>query len=233
MPKAFETWTVVDHQPIEKLADNLWRVSGTMPGGKIQRQMVMARMGDGRVVIHNAVAMREEEMRELEAWGTPSVLFVPNGFHRMDAAIWKQRYPKALVTAPIGARKRVAKVVPVDVTSESAPGDDTVKIIPLDGLPGESVLEVRSGDEVSLVFCDAVLNMPPQGRALGLMLSPTGRLSVPRYMRWLFLKDKKAFAAHLERLAATPGLTRILVGHGTPVTDDPAGKLQAAARQLS
>ena len=72
MPRAFETWTVLPHQPIEKLTDNLWRVNGRLPKGETQRQMVLARMGDGRVVVHNAIALDAAEMAELEAWGTPS-----------------------------------------------------------------------------------------------------------------------------------------------------------------
>jgi hypothetical protein len=232
MPAAYRTWTVLPHKPIEKLADNLWRVSGTMGDGKVQRQMVVARMVDGRLVIHNAVALDEAEMKELEAWGKPSVLFVPNGYHRQDAAIWKQRYPELQVVAPPGSRKRVEKVVKVDAVTADAPGDDTVKLRAIAGLPAESILEVRSGGDVTLVFCDAILNMPKLGFPMSFFLGPTGRVSAPRAVRWLALKDKRAFAKQLDELAATPGLKRVLVGHGKPVDTDPAGALRGVAEQL-
>lgn len=229
----FTTWTVLPHKPIEKLGDNLWRVSGSMPGdSKIQRQMALAKLNDGRVIVHNAVAMREPEMAELEAWGTPSVIFVPNGFHRQDALIWKQRYPNAQVIAPAGSKKRVAKVVAVDAVSETAPGDDSVRLVPIDGMPAESVLVVKSGGETTLVFCDAVLNMPKLGFPMNVFLGPTGQVSAPRAMRWMLLKDKKAFASQLDKLAETPGLRRLLFGHGAPITDDPAGALRKVATQL-
>ncbi|HVK82692.1 MAG TPA: hypothetical protein VM513_01225 [Kofleriaceae bacterium] len=232
MPRAFETWTVLPHQPIEKLTDNLWRVNGRLPKGETQRQMVLARMGDGRVVVHNAIALDAAEMAELEAWGTPSVIFVPNGWHRLDAAIWKQRYPRAQVVAPGGAKKKVEQVVAVDAITEHAPHDETVRLVPLDGVPGESVLEVRSGSRVSLTFCDAVLNMPKLGFPMGMFLGPTGRISAPRVVRLLAIKDKRAFAAQLERLAETPGLDRLMFGHGTPITEDCAGALRSVAAQL-
>ncbi|MBS1124736.1 MAG: Methanol oxidation glmU-like protein [Deltaproteobacteria bacterium] len=232
MAKAYSSWTVLPHQPIEKLADNLWRVSGKMSDGRVQRQMVLAKMGDGRVIVHNAIALNDDEMRELEAWGPPSVIFVPNGFHRQDALIWKQRYPKAQVIAPKGSKKRVEQVVAVDAVTEDAPHDDTVRLVPLDGVPMESVLEVRSGDRTSLVFCDAVLNMPKLGFPMNLFLGPTGRISAPRVMRLLALKDKRAFAAQLERLAETKGLERLLFGHGQPITDDCRGALQSVVTQL-
>jgi hypothetical protein len=94
-------------------------------------------------------------------------------------------------------------------------------------------MEIRSGDDVSLVFCDTILNVPKRGGLMGLMLAPTGQVSSPRVMRWLALKDKRAFAAHLEKLAQRPGLRRILFGHGRPVTDDPAGALRKVAAQLT
>ena len=232
MPAAFTTWTVLPHDPIEQLAENLWRVSGKMRDGKVQRQMVLAKMSDGRVVVHNAMALGDNEMKALETWGTPALLFVPNGFHRQDARIWKDRYPKATVAAPGGSKKRVEKVVPVDVVSEQAPTDDTVRFRALEGLPMESVMEVTSADGVSLVFCDAVCNMKPLKGVGAFMMGPTGKPSVPRIMRMFAVKDKKALAAQLEKMAETPGLKRILFGHGRPVTEDAPGVLRSVVAQL-
>ena len=232
MPKVFTEWTVLPHRPIEKVSDNLWRVSGKL--GDVQRQMVLARMRDGRIVVNNAIALDDAEMTELEAWGEPKVLIVPNAFHRQDAAIWKQRYPKSTVVAPPGGRKRIGKAVPVDVdaTSADAPHDETVRVIPMDGCAHDVLLEVRSADGVTLVFCDAVLNVPKRGGLVGLMLAPTGQVSAPRLLRWMWIKDKPAFAAHLERLAATPDLRRIMFGHGDPITEDAPGALRRVVAQL-
>src|SRR6266487_1254145 len=83
MAKAFETWTVLSHGPIEKLESNVWRVQGTMPMGP-PRVMVLVRLGDGRVIVHNGIALEEERMKEIEAWGQPAFLVVPNAGHRMD-----------------------------------------------------------------------------------------------------------------------------------------------------
>ena len=230
MPKVFTEWTVLPHRPIEKLTDNLWRVSGLL--GQIQRQMVLARMRDGRVVVNNAIAMDDAAMAELEAWGEPAVLIVPNAYHRQDARIWKQRYPKMTVVAPDKARKRVDKVVAVDVATTAAPADDTVRVVAMDGCASDTLLEVRSGDAVSLVFCDAILNVPKRSGMIGFMLAPTGRVSAPRVMRWIGMQDKRAFAGHLERLADTPNLERLLFGHGKPVTEDAPGALRSVVQQL-
>lgn len=232
MPKCFTEWTVLPHDPIEKLADDLWRVSGKMPDGKVQRQMVLARMKDGRVVIHNGIALEEPLMKELEAWGEPSVLFVPNGFHRQDAAIWKKRYPKMRVFAPAVSRKRVGKIVAVDGSTEEAPSDATVKLRPLGGSPGEGLLEVTSGGELNVVFTDVILNVPKRSGVIGFLLAPTGTVSVPRFSRLFMVKDKKAFLEDLEALAGRAP-RRLLFGHGKPIETDAAVSLRSVIAQMS
>ena len=70
MPAAFTSWTVLPHKPIE----NLRRTSGgsaatwARPSGRWS----LAKMGDGRLFIHNAIALDDAEMAELEAWGDPA-----------------------------------------------------------------------------------------------------------------------------------------------------------------
>ena len=231
MPKPFTEWTVLPHDPVEKLADNLWRVSGQM--GTVQRQMVLARRKDGGVIVYNGVALEEPAMKDLEAWGGPAVLVVPNGYHRVDAAIWKQRYPKMKVIAPPKGAKRVGKIVPVDAVTADAPKDDTVELFEMDGCPTETNLKVTSNGEVTLCFCDTIMNIPKAKGMMGVFLAPTGEVASPRVARWFIIKDKRAFAAHLEKLAQTPNLKRILFGHGRPITDDAPGALRKVAAQLT
>jgi len=233
MAKSFQRWTVLPHQPIEKLEDNLWRVEGMMPDGKTQRSMVVARMQDGGLLVHNAIALAPEAMAELEAFGTPRILMVPNGFHRQDARIYKERYPDLRVICPAGARKRVEQVVKVDAVLEEGGGDDVVVIENVEGAKQEGVVTVRSGDKVSLIFCDLVLNVPRAKGVMGFALAPTGKLSVPRVMRWIGMSNRNAIVDRLNRLADLPGLTRILVGHGRTISADPGPALKSAARELA
>jgi len=235
MAKTFTEWTVLKHDPIEKLTDNLWRVSGVMPGptGAIQRQMVLARQRDGGVIVYNAIALDEPQMKELEAWGKPRAIVVPNGYHRQDVAIWKQRYPDAIVVAPTAGRKRVGKVVSVGAITADAPADDDVRLFEMDGCAAETCMEVRSGDDTAIIFCDTLLNVPKRRGVIGFMLSPTGEVSAPRVMRWFAIKQKRAFAAHLEKLAQLPGLRRVLFGHGAPIVDSAPAALRKVAAQLT
>ena len=55
-------------------------------------------------------------MQALEDYGRPAFLVVPNDHHRLDAKIWKERYPLMQVVAPEGSRAKVEEAVHVDTT---------------------------------------------------------------------------------------------------------------------
>ncbi len=224
------------HGPIERLAENFWRVRGELARMPIGRVMTLARRSDGTVVIHNAIALEEAMMAEIEAWGRPAAILVPNRFHRLDAPAFAARYPDARVLCPAGAREKVANVVRVDGDFADFPADADVSLAHLDGTRDrEGVLEVRSADGTSIVVNDVLFNLPPMPGLRGLIFrldGAVGRLRVARLSRLLLVGDRAAFRAHLERLAARPDLRRIVVSHGNMVTDDASAALRAAAAEL-
>lgn len=212
------TWTVLPHGPIQQLAENLWHVSGHLSFGTLERAMTVARRADGKLVVHSAIAMNEAEMKSLEGLGDLAYLVVPNGYHRLDAAKYKARYPRLQVYAPKGSRKRVEELVVVDGTYESFPADRDVALERLEGVGGiEGVMRVRSEDGVSLVFCDAVFNMDKKEDLFGwLFTTLLGSAPGPRVSRLAKLalvKDKSSLRAELERLAETKDLERVIVSH--------------------
>lgn len=228
MAKCFTSWTVLPHEPIEKHTENLWSVSGKMPGGN-QRRMSIARRADGRLVIHNPIALDEAEMLELEAFGQPAFLVVPNAFHRQDSIIYKQRYPGLSVLCPETARKKVSEVVEISGHLDEMPKDQDVELFHLRGMKErEGALRVRSNGKSALVFNDTLLNLPQQGGLMGFFMAPTGSLSVPRFTRWMMMKSGVELREHLRELAGTPQLTHLVPGHG-PVIDADAGSVMNQA----
>lgn len=232
-PPCFTEWTVLPHDPLEKLEENLWLVRGTMPNPGIKRSMTLARMRDGRIVVHNAIALEEPAMKEIEAWGTPAFIIVPNAHHRQDALIFKQRYPEAKVVCPAGIKKAVEKCVPVDMHYGDLPADPDVKLIELDGLAGrEGFLSVTSQGRRTLVSADVLCNIPKGGAFMTLFFGPIGSLSVPRFARFMLIKSNRALKSHLEKLVAEPGLERVLVCHGKDVMSGARQELSRAAARL-
>jgi len=218
MAKPTGDWKVLPHGPIERLAENLWWVQGSLPGMSLKRVMVIVRLADARLVIHNGIALDEPAMREIEAWGTPAFLIVPSGIHRLDAPAYKQRYPALRVFAPKGARAKVEQVLPVDATYEDFPADDSVRIETLHGVAdAEAAMVVRSKDGLTLVLNDAVFNMDRKRDPLGFLFTtllgsaPGPRVS--RLAKLALIKDKQALRRDLERYAETPELERLVVAH--------------------
>lgn len=213
-----DAWSVLPHGPLEQLSDNLWWVSGALKGMSLKRVMAVAKRSDGKLVIHSAIAMTEERMRELEALGEPAYLLVPNRGHRLDAPRYKKRYPSMKVFAPRGGRKGIEQKVPVDGTYEDFPADDAVRLEMIAGVnEEEGAMFVTSSDGVTLVLNDAVFNMDRKKDALGYLFTtllgsaPGPRVS--RLVKLLFVKNKTAFRADLERLAQTKDLVRLMVAH--------------------
>lgn len=235
MVDAYDSWTVLPHGPFEVLANNLWRVEGSLPHMGLKRVMTVARMGDGRLLVHSAIALDEPLMRELESFGEPAFLVVPNGWHRLDARAYKKRYPSLRVYCPRGARAKVEKVVSVDGTYDSFAADDAVQLEHVEGMrEAEGVLRVRSDDGVTLVFNDLIFNLP-HGRGLsGLfsrLMGSTGGPKVTPFTK-LLIKDRKALREHLQRLAQQPELRRIVVSHGRVISQDATGTLERVAQAL-
>jgi hypothetical protein len=235
MPKAFTEWTVLPHGPIERLAENLWRVSGSVPMMTLRRTMTVARLSDGRLVVHSPLALDDAEMKELESWGAPAFILAPNGYHRLDLTTFKRRYPAASLLCPRGARARVEQAQAVDGTWDSFPADPSVRLQPLAGVGDvEGIMFVTSDDGVTAVLGDVVFNMDRKRDPLGFLFTtllgsaPGPRIS--RLVKAAMIKDRPALRADLERLAETPNLVRLIVAH-EKVASGPAAP--AALRQAA
>lgn len=230
-------WKALAHGPIEKLSDNLWRVVGALPGMPLKRVMTVARMADGRLMIHSAVAMDEGSMRELESLGEPSVMVVPSAYHRLDAPRYLARYPKLKVYCPRSGVEGVSKKVKVDGTLAEMPSDSVISASHLDGTNDlEGIVTVRSGDGVTLVVNDMLFNAEHLPGANGFVLkhitASTGGPKVSRIARLFLVKNKSAVRAQFEQMAATEGLKRVIVSHDRVISDAPADTLRAVAATL-
>jgi hypothetical protein len=233
----FSDWKVGEHGPIQKLESNLWRVEGEVAGTSLRRVMVLAKMADGGVVVHNGIALEEYLMREIEDWGDVRYIVVPNAYHRLDCARFKRRYPEAKIVCPKSAVKRVGEITPVDLTFDKFPSDEDVTLRHLDGAKeGEGVLIVNHSDSSSIVFNDLVFNMPHVpgfvGWAMRYVTKSTGGPIISRIARLLVIKDKEAVRRELEKFAETPSLARIIVSHHEVIDREPAVVLKQLAASL-
>lgn len=239
MPGILDRWTVFPHGPLEQIGERLLTVAGDipMPLGHFPRRMTVIGLSGDRTAIWSPMALDEPEMGRLEALGRPSFLIVPSGYHRMDAAIWKARYPDMKVVTPPGARKRVAQVVPVEATHDILE-DTEAHFQAVPGSEGrESALVVRRQGGTTLIVNDVIGHVRhPRGIVAHLLTRLLGfgasGPQVPRDVRRLLIEDPKALAHQFREWAADPALVRIIVSHGEPIDAEPAATLRTLADRL-
>jgi hypothetical protein len=229
-------WKVLPHGPLERHEANLWSCRGSVPGMALLRRMTVVRLQDGRLVLYSAIALDAERMAELEGWGRPAFLIVPNGYHRLDAPRYAARYPGIEVLCADPVRAAVQKKVAVTGDLSRLPALPELRAFSQPGTrTGEAALLVRSGERASLVFNDTLFNHPHQPGFKGAVVRWMGSSGGPRVTplaRLTLFSDRRAFAASLRELADTPGLVRILVSHCDPIEHDAPATLRAVADSL-
>jgi hypothetical protein len=228
------------HGKLVAVDDNLLSVTGLLhmpPMGEVERRMTVARLNDGRAVIYSGIALHEPEMNQLEAFGTPAFLIVPNAIHRMDARAWKERYPDIQVIAPAAARTKVEEVVAVDATSADF-DDPAVTYLAVPGTADrEAALIVQSSGGTTLELNDIIFDLADRPGIKGWPFHKLGMTGhephVPPLVRMRQVKDTHALAAQLEAWADMPTLQRVIISHGNIIANDAAEVLKRIAHELA
>ena len=238
MPKPFQRWKVLPHGKLSEVDENILTVVGEihMPLMDLPRRMTVVRLIDSRLVVFSAIALDDDEMAELEAYGRPAFLIVPSDKHRLDAKIWKDRYPKMQVIAPEGARTKVEEAVPVETMSPRF-DDPNVQFLTVPGTRGrEAALIVRTPNGTTLVLNDVVGNIRDESGFGGWLLHVAGfagkAAQIPRVVKMAMIEDKNALRAQLLQWADIESLKRILVAHGSPIDENPCQTLRDLASTL-
>lgn len=230
-------WIVLPHEKIVKHESNLWTVEGRLFDGGARRRMSIIRLSDGRLLIHSAVPLDEPSMKEIEAWGPIAFIVPPNAFHDMDVGPYSRRYPDAKVLCDPKIQKKIAKRARVDGTLSDLPTGLGVRVEPSAGTKNdEPCFIVESEGRTSLIFTDAMFNVPHFGGFVGFMmrvLGSTGGPRVTRVFKLAAMKDKVAYREHLEKLTSVPNLARLVVAHGAVVENDIPGFMREVMRSLA
>jgi len=239
LTQPFKQWTVLPHGKLVQIDENLLTVVGEihMPLMDLPRRMTVVRLSDASLVIFSAIALDEDEMSALEAYGRPAYLIVPSDKHRLDAKTWKDRYPEIQVVAPEGAREKVNEAVPVDTVTPRF-DDPNLQFVTVPGTRGrEAALVVRTPNGTTLVLNDVVGNIRDAAGFGGWLLHLAGfagkEAQIPAVVKMAMIEDTKALRAQLLQWAEIDALVRVLVSHGSPIEDNPRQVLRELAESLT
>mgnify|MGYP002778735600 CR=1 FL=1 len=232
------------HSPIQELAPNLWHVTGILPAsGHPPREMILYKLPDSTLLIHSGIVLDEATMIQLESLGTPKIMIVPNRIHRLDARVFKQRYPELIVVAPAAAIPYVEQVVPVDATAEEfLPQYGIVCHQPTGIRPQELAYELQLPTGKALIFTDILFNLTesyldkyaPESKLPVAILGASGFFGITRLGKMFYMTDRNAYRQWLESLANNiTDLQVISVAHGEPIVTNCTQKLHEAAARLN
>jgi hypothetical protein len=226
MTAPFKQWTVLPHGKLTRINERIVAVVGElkMPLLELPRRMTAVRLSSGDLAIFSAIALREPDMAELEAFGRPAFLIVPSERHRLDAPAYAQRYPGITVVAPSAGREKVANVVRVDTTRPDF-GDPTVRYIEI---AADCALEVDGDDGLTIIVNEHGLG----GWLLRVMGFAGEDPQVPGPVKLALGKHKAEVAQQFRRWAERDDLRRIIVSHGDSIETDPRGVLRTLAASL-
>jgi hypothetical protein len=161
MPKILSEWTVQPHEDLVEVDSGVLTVAGEirMPLGNFPRRMTVVGLANGTTAIWSAIALDEPQMARIEALGPPAFLIVPGIAHRLDARIWKQRYPELQVVCAPNARDQVAEAVAVNAVTDVL-DDPDVQLITVPGVGAiELAMRIRRPGGVTLVLNDTLANV--------------------------------------------------------------------------
>ena len=239
MSRPLQQWKVLPHGKLSEVDENILTVTGDirMPMMSLPRRMTVVRLNGSRLIVFSAIALNEDEMTGLEAYGRPAFLIVPSDKHRLDAKPWKNRYPAMQVIAPEGARAKVEDVVPVDTVAPEF-DDPNVQFVAVPGTRGhEAALVVRTPNGTTLVLNDLVGNIRSEPGSRSWLLQLAGfagkEAQIPRVVKMVMIKDANALRAQLMQWAEIESLKRILVSHGSPIDQNPRQTLRDLAGSLA
>lgn len=239
MTRPLQQWKVLPHGKLSEIDVGILTVTGDirMPMMSLPRRMTVVRLNGSRLIVFSAIALNEDEMTKLEAYGRPVFLIVPSDKHRLDAKPWKNRYPALQVIAPEGARAKVEDVVPVDTVAPQF-DDPNVQFVTVPGTRGhEAALVVRTANGTTLVLNDLIGNIRSEPGSRSWLLQLAGfagkEAQIPRVVKMVMIKDANDLRAQLMQWAEIGSLKRILVSHGSPIEENPRQTLRDLASSLA
>lgn len=219
-----------------ELDRNLWEITGEWRN-KFGRRMTVIRLQDGRLVIHNAFRLKQDDLEWLKSLGAPAFIVAPNKFHCSDAGWMAEKFPEAELFVPksqIPAFQRSGfrpKDVNVDFPGEFG---GELRCIPMQGTRFEEAAFIHIPSR-TLILCDLSFNMGHVFSGLSKWIMEwnqvPGRFGPTRLTKLVFTKDQPSLIASYEALLKED-FDRVIVNHGDVLETGGKEKLNAGIQRI-
>ncbi len=222
------------YDPPVQLDQNLWEIKGRWKN-KFGRRMTVVRLNDGRLIIHNAIQLHEDELYWLKSLGTVSFIIAPNVFHCSDLAWMSHHFPQAQCYAPAEKRKDfLDKNVDIKITEQDFPKDiSEFECIYIKGTKISESVFIHHPSK-TLILCDLAFNMPQVYTGLSkffMQWNRVFRLGPTKLTRWIFTKNIGELRKSYEQLFKHD-FDRVIVNHGETVNQNGKALLKAGYKEI-
>jgi hypothetical protein len=214
---------------LEQFGHEIWIADGSevaVIGFHYPTRMAVIRLSGGGLFLWSPIPLTDRVRAEVDGLGEVCHIVAPNSLHHLFVPEWKRAYPSAKVYTPPGLREKRRDIE----------FDDDLGNVPIPDWAGEIDQALMLGNVITtevvffhvksgtVLFTDLIQQFPANWfsgwRAfiakIDLMVAPEP--SVPRKFRVAFT-NRRAARASLERILAWPA-KKVLMAHGTPVTED-------------
>lgn len=210
------------YDPPNQLAPLLWEIKGRWKN-KLGRRMTVVRLSDGRLIIHNAIQLHEDELNWLRSLGFVSFIIAPNIFHCSDLAWMSRQFPQAACYVPAEKYDFFQQQgVNVKITEKDFPKDiSEFENLYMHGTKMSESVFIHHPSK-TLILCDLAFNMPDVFTGLSRIFmrwNKAFRLGPTRLIRLMFTKNIKQLKASYENLFQYD-FDRVVVNHGDVVNQN-------------
>jgi hypothetical protein len=205
--------------PLRSIGPEIWARDGDWNGTVFGRRLTLCRLADGRLVVHNAFRLREEDYAELASLGKVAYILVPNRFHASEAADFQRRFPEAEIIASPAAKRtlRKTKARVASWLPEGWQPRGEMPVFAISGLRGLGEFVFLHRASRSLIVTDLVFHMLEVKRATDrsfLRLNDIyGKFGPSRVFKLLFTRDEAAMLASVVPVLREE-FDRVVMNHG-------------------
>lgn len=223
--------------PLQNIAPDIWLRSYPlkMLGVDLNRNVTIARLTSGKLIIHSTAPFSREDVTAIKAVGEPGWLVDSLLRHDTFASEGRAAFPEIPYLAPDGFSKNLTfSTDPLVPGPEEWAGE--VVALNIEGAPEFGEVVMLHKPSRTLIVADLVFHFShPKGfwtRTL-LKLATVGGEHAPGVSKPFkqAIKDPGAFTASISTMMSWD-FDRVIVGHGTPIASGGKEKIRQALSRL-
>ncbi|MBL1259544.1 MAG: DUF4336 domain-containing protein [Thiotrichaceae bacterium] len=210
---------------------NIWTVEqpSSFLGVPLGLRMTIVRLRNQQLLIHSMIPCNEETYTAIDTLGEVRYLISPNLEHTRFIQEWQQHYPKSALYAPTD--QCLTKHALAGRTNNLLPFQhNEIQCIAVNGMPRLQEFVFFHAESQTLILTDLAFNLGGTMSLWGkifLHLNAAYKRFTPTRILKSLIKDRAAFNDSIQAISKWD-FTKIIIAHGSPITQDARNTFEKA-----